>query len=55
MQSVVATSIGAYSEVLSLESVPKPELSAGTALVRVLSAGLAFPRQPPVAGYLLYF
>ena len=43
MQSVVATSIGAYSEVLSLESVPTPELSAGTALVRVLSAGLAFP------------
>ena len=43
MQSVVATRIGSYAEVLTLDSVAKPELTSGTALVRVLSAGLAFP------------
>ena len=43
MKAVVASVIGPYADVLSLCSVPKPELVAGTVLVRVLSAGLAFP------------
>ena len=43
MKAVVASQIGPYADVLSLCSVPKPELAPGTALVRVLSAGLAFP------------
>ena len=43
MKAVVASMIGPYSDVLSLCDMPKPELLPGTALVRVLSAGLAFP------------
>ena len=43
MQAVVASATGRYSDVLSLCTVPKPELLPGTALVRVFSAGLAFP------------
>ena len=43
MKAVVASKIGPYADVLSLCNVPKPELLPGTALVRVLSAGLAFP------------
>jgi D-arabinose 1-dehydrogenase-like Zn-dependent alcohol dehydrogenase len=43
MKAVVASATGDYAEVLSLRNVPKPELLPGTALVRVLSAGLAFP------------
>ena len=43
MKAVVANAIGPYAEVLSLQTVPELELAEGTALVRVLSAGLAFP------------
>eukprot|EP00808_Paulinella_micropora_P011602 g31207.t1 len=50
IEAVVCSKFGSYSEVLNLQSTPRPQLSEDAVRVRVHSCGLAFPDVLTVEG-----